>query len=537
MQQQWAFLAGFGLYLLAMITLGWWVSRRPASARAQARSGEDFLLGSRALPFWLMLGTTVATMVGTGSSMGAVGYAYLHGWSGMLYGLGGGIGILLLAWWFAPLRCHNFLTMAEEISYYVGADRRVRHGVGLLIFIACIGWLGAHILGGSMYLAWLTGLTGTEAKVLIALGFAVYVVIGGYTAVVWTDAIQALILFFGFLLMAAFAIDAAGGFSVLAAKAGELRASQGDAAAFHWLPGLSLAVAVAVGVLATPSFRQRIYAGRDVAAIRKSFVWSGVLYLGFSAIPALLGLAALVLTPALDNPAYAFPLLALNTLPLALGVLVLLAGISATLSSASSDAIAGVAVLVGDLYQALTGRPLAAHLVVRGSRFGLVAVVLLALGFALLADNIIGYITTMVGMVLAGLFAVSVLGLRWTRLTPAGVLAALCAAPLVSLWIVLDEAQRTFWGNPVIPATLASLLAAVAGSLLSRPVSISREQALQQLAAGRVVSASAAVADCCDAAKHAGSAEHAGAVTGADTALMTTGSSSVSTSSAGASTR
>ena len=72
-EQQWLFLAGFAVYLLAMIALGWWVSRRqPGDAQ---QSGEDFLLGGRALPFWLMLGTTVATMVGTGSSMGAVGYA------------------------------------------------------------------------------------------------------------------------------------------------------------------------------------------------------------------------------------------------------------------------------------------------------------------------------------------------------------------------------------------------------------------------------------------------------------------------------
>ena len=488
-EQQWLFLAGFAVYLLAMIALGWWVSRRQQGEAQQ--SGEDFLLGGRALPFWLMLGTTVATMVGTGSSMGAVGYAYQHGWGGMLYGLGGGAGILLLAWWFAPLRRFNFLTMAEELSYYTGADKQVRHVVGVLIFIACIGWLGAHILGGSMYLAWLTGLSLTESKLLIATGFAIYVVIGGYTAVVWTDAVQALILFAGFVLMAGFALAAVGGFDAIRHQA-DVLAAQPDSAAGRWLPGLSLAAAVAIGVLATPSFRQRIYSGKDVSAIRKSFVWSGVLYLFFSLIPALLGLAALQLAPGLDNPSYAFPFLALNTLPLALGVLVLLAGISATLSSASSDAIAGVSVLVGDLYKALCGRLPPPQQVVLLSRLGLVAVVALALGFALLADNIIGYITTMVGMVLSGLFAVAVVGLRWTRLNKTGALAALSTAPLVSLAVLWTPGGTAFWGNPVIPATALSLLAAVVGSLLTRPAAISRAEALALLAAGRVTDQPAA---------------------------------------------
>lgn len=49
------------------------------------------------MPLFLTLGSTVATMVGTGSSMGAVGFGYSNGWAGMLYGVGGAIGILLVA--------------------------------------------------------------------------------------------------------------------------------------------------------------------------------------------------------------------------------------------------------------------------------------------------------------------------------------------------------------------------------------------------------------------------------------------------------
>lgn len=87
--------------------------------------------------------------------MGAVGFGYANGWAGALYGIGGAIGILLLALWFAPVRKMNFMTMSEELAYYVGANRIVKNLVGILIFVASIGWLGAHILGGGMYLAWI----------------------------------------------------------------------------------------------------------------------------------------------------------------------------------------------------------------------------------------------------------------------------------------------------------------------------------------------------------------------------------------------
>lgn len=75
------------------------------------------------------------------------------------------------------------------------------------------------------------------------------------------------------------------------------------------LPAVSLAVVIGVGVLATPSFRQRIYSGKDVSTVRRSFVASGVLYLFFSIIPAIIGMAAHAIDPSLDNANYSFLML------------------------------------------------------------------------------------------------------------------------------------------------------------------------------------------------------------------------------------
>lgn len=204
------FLGSFFVYLLAMIALGWWVSRHHRS------TGDDFLLGGRSIPLFLTIGTTIATMVGTGSSMGAVGFGYNNGWAGALYGIGGAIGILLLAVLFASVRKLRFMTMSEELAYYVGGSRVVRNVVALLIYIASIGWLGAHILGGGMYLAWITDIDLNTAKFVVAIGFGLYCVIGGYLAVVWTDTIQAILLFIGFIAMAVFALIEIGGFEHLA---------------------------------------------------------------------------------------------------------------------------------------------------------------------------------------------------------------------------------------------------------------------------------------------------------------------------------
>jgi SSS family solute:Na+ symporter len=208
------FLTVFGSYVLAMIGLSIWIARRQ-------KSGEDILLGNRSIPLLLSLGTTIATLVGTGSTIGAVGQGYLNGWRGAMYGVGGGVGMLLLVKLFSNVRTHNFMTMSEEVSFYYGANRRIKGLVAVFILLASIGWLGAHILGGSFYLAYIGNMDPLWAKVVLASGFSIYVIIGGYVAVVWTDTIQAIVLFLGFILMAFFALSSVGGLSKLGNLAGD----------------------------------------------------------------------------------------------------------------------------------------------------------------------------------------------------------------------------------------------------------------------------------------------------------------------------
>ncbi|MFT4925826.1 MAG: SSS family solute:Na+ symporter [Phenylobacterium sp.] len=472
------FILMFAAYLLVMTAIGWFVSRKN-------KSGEDFLLGGRSLPLLLTLGTTVATMVVTGSSMGAVGFAYQSGWAGTLYGIGGSIGILLLAWIFAPVRRHQFMTMSEELAFYVGAKPLIKNLIAVIIFTASIGWLGAHIIGGGMYLSWLTGIDITWAKIIIAMSFLLYVVIGGYTAVVWTDSIQALILFTGFILMALFSVDYVGGWDMMLAAQPVENTSWFAVDKLGVLPAVSLVLVILVGILATPSFRQRIYSGKDVSSIRKSFVISGILYLGFSCIPAVIGMSAFATTDTLQNAAYAFPHIALNIMPVGLGGLIIIAGISATMSSASSDAIAAVSVLLRDLFKLVRGKMPDPEQIISLSRWSLVLTIDLALSFALLSDDIISYITKMIAILMSGLCVCGLLGRFWPRFNWQGAIAALASASVTALSISLVPDWNAYWGNPVIPSLLVSSCFAVLVTMITPQCQVTDEQALAVLAAER----------------------------------------------------
>lgn len=444
-----------------MIAVGWFVSRKQ-------KTGDDFLLAGRNVPFLLSLGTTVATMVGTGSSMGAVGFAYQNGWAGALYGIGGALGILLLAWVFAPVRHLRFTTMSEELAHYVDNNKYVKNTIAFIIYAASIGWLGAHIIGGGLYLSWLTGIDLSSTKLIIALSFTIYVVIGGYSAVVWTDSIQALILFVGFILMAYFSVSHIGGWQAMLAAQPSENISLFALDAIGVVPAISLALAILVGVLATPSFRQRIYSGKNVASIRKSFVYSGVLYLGFSIIPAIIGMSAYAMTNDLDNAAFAFPHIALNVMPLALGVFIIIAGISATLSSASSDAIAGVSILLTDIYRVIFKKAPLPDKMVTFSRIGLVLTIGVALLLALMSNNIITYITQMIAVLMSGLCVCGLLGRLWPAYNWQGAMASLLMGLLTALIVGAYQPWIDFLGNSILPAVIVSALAGVVVTLATR---------------------------------------------------------------------
>lgn len=468
-----SFLIWFSIYACAMITLGWYVSRHQ-------KTGDDFLLGGRSLPMILTLGSTVGTMVGTGSSVGAVGFGYTNGWAGMLYGLGGAIGILLVAWLFAPLRKLRFMTMSEEMCYYTSGSKIIKNLVAVLIFIASIGWLGAHILGGGLYLAWASGIDINIAKVIIAVAFIVYVGIGGYSAVVWIDTIQSIVLFVGFILMAILAVHHVGGWSQIQQAVDPAAQSLFAVDKLGVLPAFSLALVIGVGVLATPSYRQRIYSAKTVSSVRQSFTITGVLYLLFSFLPAIIGMAVWTMNTGLENSGFAF-LFATQVLPPVLAMAVLIAGMSANMSSGSSDAIAAVSIMLRDLYTLVTGHMPAAEKAIRTSRIFLVLVIALALLFALTSNDIISYITRMISMIMSGMFICSMLGRFWGRFNWQGAVAALIGGAVASLTIILNDSWMAFWGNPCLPSVLTSLAAGVVVTLVTPASSVSREEALAMI--------------------------------------------------------
>ncbi|MBO2888893.1 sodium:solute symporter family protein, partial [Providencia rettgeri] len=250
------------------------------------------------------------------------------------------------------------------------------------------------------------------------------------------DTIQSIVLFVGFILMAILAVHHVGGWNHIQQAVDPAAQSLFAVDKLGVLPALSLAMVIGVGVLATPSYRQRIYSAKTVSSVRQSFTITGLLYLGFSFLPAIIGMAVWTMNPQLENSGFAF-LFATQVLPPVLAMAILIAGMSANMSSGSSDAIAAVSIMLRDLYTLVTGHMPAPEKAIRLSRIFLVLVIALALLFALTSNDIISYITKMISMIMSGMFICTMLGRFWTRFNWQGAVAALAGGAGASVAVLV----------------------------------------------------------------------------------------------------
>ena len=112
----------------------------------------------------------------------------------------------------AALLCYAVTAFFSVACCITGVYLWLLLAINALMFVIEIIWLGNHLNGGAKYLAYVTQLPDVTCKIITVLGFGIYVFIGGYMAVVTTDAVQFIAILIGFLTIAFRAIPLAGGY-------------------------------------------------------------------------------------------------------------------------------------------------------------------------------------------------------------------------------------------------------------------------------------------------------------------------------------
>lgn len=216
------------VYLGGMVGIGYWFMKREA-----ASSTEAYFRGGQRVPFWVAGLSIFATMLSAITFMAIPGSAYATNWNGYLGQWPILVIIPLVVFFYLPFyRRLNVTTAYEYLEKRFNVATRL---IGSLTFM--FFHLGRVAI--VLYLPALALASVTDINVFLAIGVigvlcVIYTVMGGIEAVVWTDAIQALVLIGGALLCFGLVVaEVEGGLGAI----GLAMTEQGKGLTASWDPG------------------------------------------------------------------------------------------------------------------------------------------------------------------------------------------------------------------------------------------------------------------------------------------------------------
>ena len=179
----------FAIYLIGIVLFG-------SSFYKKNKSASAFTLGNNSLPTWVLSLSILATFVSSISYLALPGQAYLTNWNAFAFSLSLPVASIIAVRFFVPL-----YRSVNSPSAYTYLERRfgpwAKTYASVMYLLTQLMRAGTILFLMALPLNVLMGWDITTIIVVTGLCVMIYSLLGGIQAVVWTDAIQAIILIAG----------------------------------------------------------------------------------------------------------------------------------------------------------------------------------------------------------------------------------------------------------------------------------------------------------------------------------------------------
>ncbi|WP_236974124.1 SLC5 family protein [Membranihabitans maritimus] len=419
-------IAIFAIYILAIIGVGIWASRKGQKTK------RDYFLAGDKLPWYMIGGSIIAANISSHHLVGAMGVAYERGFVAVVVEWGAVlIGFNALLWIFLPFYIRNgFYTVPEFLHKRFGTASRTVYSA-LILFTYVLVEISGVLYLGALALHSLLGIPIMSSVVTLALLTGIYTIAGGLRAVVWTEMLQLGILILGGIILTFATVNATGGWSSVLETSKDwdiiLPANDPD---FPWTMYLGGMLCISIFYCATNQFIvQRVMAAKNEWHARMGVIFGD--YLKFL-VPLIIVVPALVapqIFPDLEQPDLLFPMLVEELLPAGLVGLVMAGLIAAIMSHLSGAINSCTTILTVDVYLPYFKKNASEKQAVRFGRIsGTVIIVIGILCTALFLEHsdkpVFLYLLNAYGLFTPGIATMFLMGILWKRTTHAGALAA-----------------------------------------------------------------------------------------------------------------
>ncbi len=425
------------LYMAVIAAVSIW------SIRKSKESASDYFLANRNLGWFVIGASILASNVGSEHIVGLAGSAAKSGVVLGHYELHSYI-VLILGWVFVPFYMRSMVyTMPEFLERRFNPQaRRLLSVIQLLSYV--ITKASVTIFAGALVFNQFMGVDFWTGAIILVVVTGVYTVFGGLHAVMYTEAIQAIVLLAGSLVLLVFGLKEVGGWDQLMAALPQDKLNMFPSLndpEYPWLGILFASPIVGIWYWCTDQhIVQRCLAARNEKEARRGTIFAAYLKLLPFFIFLIPGLIAYVLHSqgklVLDDNNAAFPALVKTLMPV--GLRGLLAGglLAALMSSLASVYNACSTLYTMDIYKKQYPEASEKQLVKVG-RIATVVVVLLGMAWIPLmgriSNGLYDYLQSVQSYLAPPIAAVFLFGVFFKRLNAQGAYAAMVTGFIVGV--------------------------------------------------------------------------------------------------------
>ncbi|XP_046380592.2 sodium/glucose cotransporter 4-like [Haliotis rufescens] len=183
------------VYFILVMAVGLWSSctTNTGSVKGYFMAGRDMI--------WIPVGASIyATNFGSHFFVGMAGSAAAGGIAVTIYEWHAVFMLCLLGWLFVPVYvASGAYTMPQYLKKRFGGRRLRIYLSCLAIFLLIVQKISVAMYAGAVFIQQSVGWDMYSSIISVTLITAVYTIIGGLSAVIWTDALQTVIMVFGSL--------------------------------------------------------------------------------------------------------------------------------------------------------------------------------------------------------------------------------------------------------------------------------------------------------------------------------------------------
>uniref|UniRef100_A0A8C7EY44 Sodium/mannose cotransporter SLC5A10 n=1 Tax=Neovison vison TaxID=452646 RepID=A0A8C7EY44_NEOVI len=201
------------LYFALNVAVGIW-----SSCRASRNTVRGYFLAGRDMTWWPIGASLFASSEGSGLFIGLAGSGAAGGLAVAGFEWNATYVLLALAWVFVPIYISSeIVTMPEYIQKRYGGQRIRMYLSVLSLMLSVFTKISIDLYAGALFVHICLGWNFYLSTILMLAITALYTIAGGLAAVIYTDALQTLIMVVGAIILTVKAFDQIGGYEQLEA--------------------------------------------------------------------------------------------------------------------------------------------------------------------------------------------------------------------------------------------------------------------------------------------------------------------------------